>query len=687
MSPKQEISGIDIRSLVQEFEIYKGSIFDKSYCYGKELVRFRMRKPGVGRNELLVGIGNIKSIHFATIENVPGAPNKADDFSMKLRGKLRGKRLKSIDQYGFDRVLKIIFEGGGEEIVIVAELFGDGNLSIVRGDGKVHTCMRTVRLHSRTVASGREFEFPPSRIDPFALDYNLFVELMNASESDLVRSLATQINFGGRYAEEICLRSSVDKECLISNAVQSDYERIYEEIIKLGGKIKSGDILPRIYYKDGEKVDVSPLPLILYEDLEWKSFDTFNAAMDDYLSDRKVSGLDVTDEFEEERLGKYERILISQKKALKEFSEEARLIRSGVELLYSNYEIMEEIGGEIRIGLENGYQFEQIREKINLLDIPPKNIKLISVNQIEKIAKVQIDEAIIVIDPWKSIEQNASLNYDQAKKIEAKYKRARNAISSVNEEFNKVKEKGNEGSTEENKEASTGLKENWLVKKSIPIKKSKYWFDRFRWFRSSNNFLVIGGKNAEQNEELVKKYMSKGDRIFHTQSPGAPITILKAFEPGESPREIEIPEIDLTEAARFALSCSSVWKRGGLTDDVYMITKDQISKTPESGEYVQKGSFVVRGKRTYFKNIEIGYAIGITCNPETRIIGGPPSAIVPKSVVSIEIEPGQYSREDIAKKIYRCFCEEFRDGAFVRKITTSDEISQMIPAGNSTMVE
>ena len=119
-----------------------------------------------------------------------------------------------------------VSEGGGEEIVIVAELFGDGNLSIVRGDGKVHTCMRTVRLHSRTVAAGREFEFPPSRIDPFALDYNLFVELMNASESDLVRSLATQINFGGRYAEEICLRSSVDKECLISNAVQSDYERI-----------------------------------------------------------------------------------------------------------------------------------------------------------------------------------------------------------------------------------------------------------------------------------------------------------------------------------------------------------------------------------------------------------------------------------------------------------------------------
>jgi predicted ribosome quality control (RQC) complex YloA/Tae2 family protein len=686
MDPKREISGVDIRSLVREFEAYKGSIFDKSYCYGKELVRFRMRKPGIGRNELLVGIGNTKSIHFAAIDNVPKAPDKAIDFAMKLRSKLRGKRLKGIEQYGFDRVLKIIFEGRENEILVVAELFGDGNLSIVGEDNKVYECLRTVRLHSRTVASGKDFEFPPPRVDPFALDYGSFVDLMDTSESDLVRSLATQINFGGTYAEEICLRSSVEKQCLISSAAQSDYERIYEEITKIGDKIKNGKIQPRIYYEEEVEVDVTPFSLALYEHLDYDTFDTFNSAIDNYFSDGKLEISDENEEVGEEVLDRYERIIASQKSALKQFSQEARSIRGGVELLYSNYGVVEEIMEEICQGLEKGEEFEQIGKRMEASE-RSKIVELIGMNQIEKIVEVRIGGIKIVIYPWKNIEQNASLNYNLAKKIEGKYARAKDAISVINEELNKAKTDKNKSDLERGTGAEMKIQNNWLSRTSIPIKKSKYWFDRFRWFRSSDGFLIISGKNADQNEELVKKYISKGDRIFHTQTPGAPITILKAFEPGESPKEIEIPEKNLLEAAKFALSCSSVWKEGRRTDDVYMVTKDQISKTPESGEYLTKGSFVVRGERTYFRNMEIGFAIGVTCAPETRVIGGPPSAVIPRSVISIEIEPGQFSREDVAKKIYRYFCESFRDGTFVRKITGPDEISQLIPAGNSTMIE
>jgi len=47
------------------------------------------------------------------------------------------------------------------------------------------------------------------------------------------------------------------------------------------------------------------------------------------------------------------------------------------------------------------------------------------------------------------------------------------------------------------------------------------WYDRFRWFHTSTGYLVIGGRNADQNEELVKKYMGKHDRFFHTQAHGA----------------------------------------------------------------------------------------------------------------------------------------------------------------------
>jgi predicted ribosome quality control (RQC) complex YloA/Tae2 family protein len=38
-----------------------------------------------------------------------------------------------------------------------------------------------------------------------------------------------------------------------------------------------------------------------------------------------------------------------------------------------------------------------------------------------------------------------------------------------------------------------------------------HWFEKFNWFISSKNYLVISGRDAQQNELIVKRYMSKGD--------------------------------------------------------------------------------------------------------------------------------------------------------------------------------
>lgn len=38
-----------------------------------------------------------------------------------------------------------------------------------------------------------------------------------------------------------------------------------------------------------------------------------------------------------------------------------------------------------------------------------------------------------------------------------------------------------------------------------------HWFEKFNWFISSENYLVISGRDAQQNEMIVKRYMSKGD--------------------------------------------------------------------------------------------------------------------------------------------------------------------------------
>lgn len=38
-----------------------------------------------------------------------------------------------------------------------------------------------------------------------------------------------------------------------------------------------------------------------------------------------------------------------------------------------------------------------------------------------------------------------------------------------------------------------------------------HWFEKFNWFISSENYLIISGRDAQQNEMIVKRYMSKGD--------------------------------------------------------------------------------------------------------------------------------------------------------------------------------
>ncbi|MHC1594290.1 MAG: NFACT RNA binding domain-containing protein [Methanotrichaceae archaeon] len=50
----------------------------------------------------------------------------------------------------------------------------------------------------------------------------------------------------------------------------------------------------------------------------------------------------------------------------------------------------------------------------------------------------------------------------------------------------------------------------------------------------------------------------------------------------------EVPDTTLEEAARFAVSYFSVWKGGLFEGDCYLVKADQVTKTPESGEFLKK---------------------------------------------------------------------------------------------------
>lgn len=304
---------------------------------------------------------------------------------------------------------------------------------------------------------------------------------------------------------------------------------------------------------------------------------------------------------------------------------------------------------------------------------------------------IKLDDATVTLDVSMGVEKNADRLYTEAKRIQEKKQGALAAIEDTREELEAAKRRRDEWEADDQEDESDEDEEpeetDWLSLDSVPVKSTEHWFERFRWFHTSSGYLVVGGRNADQNEELVKKYMSKHDRFFHTQAHGGPVTLLKATGPSEPAQKVDFSEETLQEAAQFAVSYSSIWKEGRFADDAYMVEPSQVSKTPESGEYIEKGSFVIRGDRRYFEDVPAKVAVGIQCEDETRVIGGPPSAIETRAETMLTLTPGQYAQNDAAKLCYRRLRERFADKSFVRKIASPDQIQEFLPPGGSDIVD
>ncbi len=696
MDQKRELSSIDLAALVTELRAYEGAKVDKAYLYDDSLVRLRMRDFDRGRVELLIEVGDPKRLHAADPETVPDAPGRPPNFAMMLRNRISGADFAGIEQYEYDRIVTLRFERPDGVTLVIAELFGDGNVIVCNADYEIIDCLDTVRLSSRTVVPGAQYEYPQSRFDPLTTSEEAFHRQMEGSDTDIVRTLATQLNFGGLWAEELCSRADIEKTKPIADADDSEYAALFRVLTELRSALADGAFEPRVYYEDDSPVDVTPIALREYEALETDRFDSFNEALDSYfleLNEAETATSTESDrpDFEAE-IEKFERIIEQQQGAIEDFEAEANEERRKAELLYERYGLVDEVLSAIQNARADDIPWETIRERFEEgteRDIPAAEA-VQSVDGSKGTVTLDLEEATVTLDTTIGVEKNADQLYQEAKRIEEKREGALEAIEETREQLAAVKQRRetwgeSDDADEETTEETTP--EQWLSEPSIPVRRDEKWYERFRWFHTSDSFLVIGGRNADQNEELVKKYMESGDLFFHTQAHGAPATILKATGPSEAAKDVEIPEQSREEAAQFAVSYSSIWKDGHYSGDVYMATPDQVTKTPESGEFIEKGSFVIRGERTYYRDTAVGVSIGITCEPQTRVIGGPSDPIETQTVTNIELEPGRYAQNDIAKLIYREFRDRFEDEAFVRKVASPDLIQEFCPAGGSRIHE
>lgn len=121
------------------------------------------------------------------------------------------------------------------------------------------------------------------------------------------------------------------------------------------------------------------------------------------------------------------------------------------------------------------------------------------------------------------------------------------------------------------------------------------WFEKFIWFISSDGYLVLGGRDAMQNEMLYKKYLRKGDVYVHADMHGAASVIVKNNP--QTP-DAPIPPSTLSQAGSLSVCSSNAWdSKAGM--GAWWVNAEQVSKSAPAGEYLPSGSFMVRGNKNY----------------------------------------------------------------------------------------
>ncbi len=650
---KQEMSSVDVAALIKEL---RPRLLDaklaKIYQHSPDEIRIGLHIFKEGRTNLVIEAG--KRLHLT--KHPETAPKFPQSFPMLLRKHLSGGRIIDISQYDFDRIIEMHIQRGEDKTILLIELFSRGNIVLLNAEKNIILPLKSISFRDRKVRGGEPYELPAPQLSPVTATPDELKKMFLHSDSDIVRTLATRMNMGGQYAEELCQRAGIDKNTPAKQF--SDVAAVKKALSEVFSPLLA-DLKPHIVLKDGKPIDVLPFELSQYEKNEKKYFGTFNEALDEYFSQGKPPEKKAVKlETKEEKPGSVGYRLQKQLLALQKFKdEEEKLVHKG-ELIYAHYQTIDGILNAIKNARDKGYSWDDIKNILKKSDMPDaKAIK--SVNQGKGTITATLDNEDVELDIRLSVTQNSQVYYDRAKKLSSKIKGALEAIEATK----KLSEK----------------EEAPKARQKLPVHKQK-WYEQFRWFISSDGFLIIGGRDAQSNEDIVKKYLQKRDIFFHAHVSGSPAVVIKT-------EGKEVPETTLLEAAQFTVSYSGIWKSGQASGDCYWVLPEQVSKTPESGEYVAKGAFVIRGKRNYYKDVMLGTALGLVLNEEKRLIGGPLSAVKSRAKFVMEIEPGEFEQNDLSKKIYRMLNDKFEDKKLIKAIASPDKIAMFLPAGGSRVKE
>jgi len=567
-----------------------------------------------------------------------------------LSREIERAKINSVSQPGSERIFFLHFiNKDNKERKLVIEIFGKGNIILCDESMKILWILNPVEVRHRILKTGLEYVLPPNRGEDV---FQVTLEGMKKSRqtqpenTDLVRWLSKCTSLPRKYVEEILLHSGISTK-YANNLSDNDVQIIYDNTKEITSKVidETNHEPSIIVDKLGLAIDASPI--VMSGDSNAKKVESYMDGIDQVLSNEIISiGRSLKTEETDRKILELEHDLEEQNKAKTQvITRSQNLRRVAHELMnLSSMGIEDMNDSTVRNLLENN-DSEIVKENgITYLNIENERIKFES--SIPKFSSLLFSRA-------KELERGA-INIDKAsEELRLRVEKLQNQTQKIHEkiQFSKLE--------------------------------SKQWYERYRWFVTSDGYLVIGGRDASSNSAIIRKYMTDNDIIFHAEIHGSPFFLVKNVNNQEKQDSGYVEE-----AAQATVSFSRAWKDGLSSGDAYWVFPNQVKKGAPTGQFLPKGSFVIEGKRNFCRGIELKLSIGLVqIEKKYSIVCGPLNAVRKRSLVFTSLLPGGTDSMNLAKKVKSEFVRAISEfdqslAEYCKKISL-DEFIRMLPTGQS----
>ena len=629
------LSGIELRYLVDTItEQVQGYYISNIYGITKDSILFKLHHTE--KNDLFMMIST-SGIWLTAVKIDQIEPNR---LLKRLRSDLLRLKLKKIEQIGAERIAYFIFEGFGKELVLVGEFFGDGNILLCNNEMKILALQHSIDVRHRKLSVGLKYAQPPvSGLDIFNLKESNFDELKT---TDLVAAkwFGRTLGLPKKYVEAVFEIAEINGKRIGNLLSDDEIKKIFETVKKIVSDVVSGNHNAVIVRN--EKTEVLPLKLGQLKG-EITQANSFIEGLDIVFTENIIEkGKSVQSSGSDKKIKELQTQIYEQEKAIETVKERSKNITNVANSLF-------EMMSKGIISIEDSLAQEILANN---------NAKLIS----EKgISLIVVQDEKIKINTQSPLQSTASVLFNEAKKQSG-------AISSIQS----IKEK-TEKKLEKFRSKTESEKDLFVV---TEIRK-KSWYERYRWFFTTDGYLTVGGRDTASNSAVVRKHLVKNDKIFHGDIFGSPFFILKNAE--------HAPDASMNEIAHATVCFSRAWREGLYGVSAYWIHPDQVKKSAPSGEFLPKGSFTIEGQRNFIKSETLRLAVGIIKQDDDYVLTcGPPESIKKYSILYSIIEPHGSEMAETAKKIRIEFSKLEEQ---IAKNIPIDDYVRALPAGKSKIIK